>query len=575
MESIAHSRLIQGKPGVGKTWFGCQLAQYELSHKIGQDQKILFLTFARNAVARINEAFTKQITEKERKRIKKRLRIDTFAGFFWWLVESYGRYTKNGTSKHLWLVGSNKIEGMSIPEGYEGVTFDELEVIASKLLQIGVIGDLISDVYPLIIIDEFQDVSERLLNIIIGLGQKSKIVLLNGPGQCIYRNLYKFDPCKILEKCRKNLCPVEFPLKPTNDQEQRYCSNIKDFLIQFENDNVKSSTNFPVKFTAVPLRNRNGNPNRLDIFAALELRAIKQFLEKSNNHTQNLKYAVLASTNSSVAKIHKKIIEGAQGYCLYARPASLLFGDSILLQYGRLMLELLRGHWIAKKAETISEQNIAKTITLLFQEHDNNNVYQSDIWLVLAQNLIQRIGNMRAPNNPMDSDSRLKNNIETINKVLRARREDLPNNCPSTPFDRTEITLLKFIASEFTKSIMLYISLDGKLDIRKASWAFEKANQQKVIFEKQGIQKNVQVMTIHKAKGREFDGVILVLESNRKAIWQRNDIPDEEIEDLYRVAVSRNRSAFSLVAFADSYPKATRPVKRLLPSDLFPRNLSL
>ena len=77
-------------------------------------------------------------------------------------------------------------------------------------------------------------------------------------------------------------------------------------------------------------------------------------------------------------------------------------------------------------------------------------------------------------------------------------------------------------------------------------------------------------MTIHKSKGREFDGVILVLEDNPKAIWGKDSLAtDDEIEELYLVAISRARSAFALIAFEDVYQNTASPMKRLLPPSLY------
>ena len=97
LKSAANVRLIEDEPGVGKTWFGCEVAQYELQNPalgVQPHQKILFLTFARNAVARIRDVFTQQMhgDGEKAKTFAMRVRIDTFCGFFWWLVEHYGRY---------------------------------------------------------------------------------------------------------------------------------------------------------------------------------------------------------------------------------------------------------------------------------------------------------------------------------------------------------------------------------------------------------------------------------------------------------------------------------------------------
>jgi hypothetical protein len=39
---------------------------------------------------------------------------------------------------------------------------------------------------------------------------------------------------------------------------------------------------------------------------------------------------------------------------------------------------------------------------------------------------------------------------------------------------------------------------------------------------------------------------------------------DDEIDDLYRVAISRARDALIVVAFNDAYTRAKTPVKKLL-----------
>jgi len=183
LECPARVRLVEGEPGVGKTWFGCELAQYESTHPalgVQSPATILFLTFARNAVARIRQVLTTTSPSSEAKthHSAKRMRIDTFCGFSWWLVESYGCYTMGGTRRRPWLIGSREVADAPIPSGYEGYTFDTVEEKARTLLRIEAVGKLISEMYPLIIVDEFQDVDGRLFELIALLGGKSRLVLL-------------------------------------------------------------------------------------------------------------------------------------------------------------------------------------------------------------------------------------------------------------------------------------------------------------------------------------------------------------------------------------------------------------
>jgi superfamily I DNA/RNA helicase len=298
---------------------------------------------------------------------------------------------------------------------------------------------------------------------------------------------------------------------------------------------------------------------------------MRAFLRKIG--TTKPKIAILSSTNQGVAEIYTRITKGHRGLqinrefkMLKPRRASLLFGDNVFLQYGRLMLQLLKTHWIAGKKKEIESKEIAVLIAMLFQEQDKNINVGSGAWEDLAQLLIKKANRQRGASG---WEKRLKTNLSTLNKLLRATqaemREEGINDCPSTAFDKRDRGLLETLVDDFIESIKNHVNTRWKLDIEKASISFEKANQQKVIFEKLGIQKNVQVMTIHKSKGREFDGVVLVLEDNHKAFWRKiNSRLDTEIEELYRVAISRARSAFAIVAFEDARNEAAEPLKQFL-----------
>lgn len=59
--------------------------------------------------------------------------------------------------------------------------------------------------------------------------------------------------------------------------------------------------------------------------------------------------------------------------------------------------------------------------------------------------------------------------------------------------------------------------------------------------------------------------MVLVLEDNHKAFWRKIDSRlDTEIEELYRVAISRARSALAIVAFEDARNEAAEPLKQFL-----------
>jgi hypothetical protein len=174
---------------------------------------------------------------------------------------------------------------------------------------------------------------------------------------------------------------------------------------------------------------------------------------------------------------------------------------------------------------------------------------------------------MRTPTARSTPWAKLFNDVEAINRVLRARKGDLPEGSPGTPFTRDDSPLLEVLRDSLLRLFRGEIEMTGHLDLKAANGGFERMMQQRVLFEKLGIQPVIQVMTIHKAKGREFDGVVLLLENSRKALWRKSSRSrDADVEDLYRVAISRARYAVSLVAFEDAVGDAKEPVRRLLGS---------
>jgi DNA helicase-2/ATP-dependent DNA helicase PcrA len=581
LKSNAKARLITGSPGVGKTYFGCQIAEYELrtqTRGLKAYQKILFLTFARKAVARIRQAYLQHISAnikltemekaKRRSQFYSRIDINTFAGFFWWLVESYGRYAPGVSHLRSWFIGTKRMGGERIPVGYIGYTFEELEQIALSVLEISAIRRLLSELYPIIVIDEYQDVHERLFEIIVHLGDMSQLVLLRGPGQCIYGSMKNFDPENILKMTIDLFQPKIFQISPLSQQEQRCCPEIVSFLSQYDKGHISQTDGIRIRLKPIPRFAKKGYPNKLEIHSGLMVKEIRQFLRLLNPEKPP-SIAVLASTNNAVAAIHRSLIGGSQSYNLPKMAASLTFKDTLLLHYGRLVFELLPNHWIARIKKPIEIEFVVTALTALFQDVEEDRASPSD-WLPLALGIVKMIENQQHPSAGTSPLNKLRNDLESVNKLLRAKKNKLPPGSPRTPLTKDDIPLLIILREKFLDLIEKRSQSYGRLDIGKVKRDFENLVQQEVLYEKLGIEEAIQVMTIHKAKGREFDGVVLVLESGHKALWRKDShTSNQELEDLYRVAISRGRDAFGLVAYDDIFSDAKPPVQTLLTKNLF------
>ncbi len=574
LDSVAKVRLIEGAPGVGKTYFGCQLAHNELQSRTvikKSYQSILFLTFARNAVARIRQAYSEQTLLMHPDAMcqaagtelpaKNRVRIDTFAAFFWWLVASYGRFAPGGTHLRPWFVGSRKTGADFVPQGHSGYTFDELKECARVILGVPVIRELISDVYPLVIVDEHQDIDLTLHEIIVQLAKGSNLVLLRGPGQCIYRGLHKFSPDEVLRRTEVDLQPKRFMISALGSGRQRHCAEICAFLSQYDNNGTCTFDNNIIQRRLKPLKTKNGNPNPLETHIAIAVNDVGKKVKSILPHQKSFSIGVLASTNRAVAEIYKRITEGSDAYKLKARHASLLFDDSLLLYYGRLILQLLDDHWIALERFQIEDALAAAALASLTRATEGAS-YQD--YLPAAQCLSKLVHGMRRPESGTDPMAKLQSDIGNINKHLYTKKEKRSSGMPNMPFTKADSSLLTFLADRFLASIRPLIKPSGALNIKKAKIAFEKTLQQRIVFEKLGLQRGIEIMTIHKSKGREFDGVVLALENDHTALWRSASVTDAEIDDLYRVAISRAREAIIVVAFEDASALAKTPVKKLL-----------
>jgi DNA helicase-2/ATP-dependent DNA helicase PcrA len=577
--SLARVRLITGAPGVGKTYFGCRLAQYELQVRrtIKQSyQSALFLTFARNAVARIRQAYIAQVgsktagktvrSAKAEKDFENRVRIDTFAAFFWWIVDSYGRFAPGGSCLRPWFLGAHKTGADFVPKGHIGYTFDELKECARSILGVEAVRSLISGIYPLVIIDEHQDFDLVLHEITILLARESHLVLLRGPGQCIYRGLHKFDPDEVLRRTEIDLAPQTFEIRSLGIGQQRYCSEIAAFLSQYDSNNTCRYDSRRVQRWLKPLKTTNGNPNPLETHIAFAVHNLGGLLKSIHPDKKSFSIVVLASTNRAVAQIHRRITEGSLDvYGLKPKRASLLFDDTLLLYYGRLVLLLMDGHWISLKPGPINEELVASTLTSFFKAADDACRLSYQDYVPAARHLSHLVSRMTKPTSKTGPVEKIERDLHKVNDFLRATKGKRPKGTPQMPFTKADLPLLKLLTTGFVSSIKSFIKPSGVMNVDKAKVTFEKSLQQRIILEKLGIQKGVEVMTIHKSKGREFDGVVVALENDHTALWRASSgMTDEETDDLYRVAISRARDALIVVGFNDALSHAASPVQKLL-----------
>ncbi|MGH6670985.1 MAG: UvrD-helicase domain-containing protein [Xanthobacteraceae bacterium] len=189
--------LVTGGPGCGKTTIALAKAIRRIDDGLLEGQEILFLSFSRAAVARILEAARKDVPTALLKRIK----IQTFHAFCWELVRGHGyllgaprgialvlphdeRALRNGVEDDdpTW-----RTERQILFERDGRLVFDLFAPKTLELLQKSVaFRTLIAEHYPLIIVDEAQDTGSEQWGCVATLAPHVQLVCLADLDQQIY-----------------------------------------------------------------------------------------------------------------------------------------------------------------------------------------------------------------------------------------------------------------------------------------------------------------------------------------------------------------------------------------------------
>lgn len=213
LDAVGH-QLVTGGPGSGKTTVSILKAAKIARESLAPGQRILFLSFARATVSRVFEAIDEErsITRQEKQTIE----VDTYHSFFWRILKTHG-YLIGFPRRMTILTPPNEAIALSaVRSGYKAasklsreekadkraredaermrlateegkVCFDLFaERVAILLHGSSKVRSLISTMYPYIILDEFQDTSADQWRVVQALGMNSTLIALADPEQRIF-----------------------------------------------------------------------------------------------------------------------------------------------------------------------------------------------------------------------------------------------------------------------------------------------------------------------------------------------------------------------------------------------------
>lgn len=237
--------VVTGGPGCGKTTVALRKALLRINAGLEAGQKVLFLSFSRAAVARIVEAARKDLPRE----VRASLEIQTFHSFCWQLVRGHGyllgapapiklfaphdeRARRNG-AKNDDPAWDAELERLFAEEGL--IAFDLFAPKAREILtRSQSFQRLIAERYPLIIVDEAQDTGTEQWACIASLAAHTQLICLADLDQQIYDFRRDVSPER-LDQIIAALSPLQVPLGGQNNRSPSV------EIVQFGNDILAST----------------------------------------------------------------------------------------------------------------------------------------------------------------------------------------------------------------------------------------------------------------------------------------------------------------------------------------------
>lgn len=247
--------MVLGGPGSGKTTLSLLKTQ-RLIPTLGPGQNILFLSFSRAAVRQVLNR-TKDVLDREE---RSRITVQTYHAFCMDILRAHGRLLTGRPARILFpdreKVAKANHEGEWAAERdrlaeSEGIySFDNFASGACALLtQVSKVAELVADRFPVIILDEFQDTSDSQWDLVQVLAARSELIILADPDQRIFEYDDRVDPER-LNHVRSVLGPVEFDLGGENHRSPdagilQFADAVLHNRTLPETDDVKSLTVYP------------------------------------------------------------------------------------------------------------------------------------------------------------------------------------------------------------------------------------------------------------------------------------------------------------------------------------------
>ncbi len=502
--------IILGGPGSGKTTIALIKAEKE-ANSLFIGQKVLFLSFARATVSRVIEGATHLIDKKSLKYIE----INTYHGFFWNILRSHGYLINKNYPFTIMNAANEAVRMANIPKeerkkrrkeifdttGF--LAFDLFASLAKELISRSKkLRKIISRSYPIIIVDEFQDTNIEEWEIIKLLSEESKIIALADPNQRIY-DFRGADPARIAQFIKQ--------LNPDN--------------FNFENQNNRS-LNTDINIFGNDLLTGKNQHNKYN--------DVKVHLYSSYGRNRHEMYSLKTKVIGGIKRL--KSIQGWSIAVLVPTKHQMLQASNYFSSQYDNLPPIEHDVAIDSEGPELAGYLFAK----LLEPFNSTKEIKEKIIIHLIDHLKGRKGN----NPPTQNDLRLSAALENFlqeNKIRGSRRKQLIKEIDQISEDRAKVKLTGTPSEDWLKNLSLFHHakeaplVDLREDARyvrllhkgshlretlnqlwrrhgcyyEASKAFQEVMRQESFSISVRKTSGINIMTIHKSKGKQFNEVFL------------------------------------------------------------------
>jgi DNA helicase-2/ATP-dependent DNA helicase PcrA len=575
--------LVTGGPGSGKTTVSILKGADVANRKLRAGQRILFLSFARATVSRVIEAIEHE--HKLPRKLKNRIDVETYHSCFWRLLKTHGYLLGLPRRLSILTPPSEAVALSLIRGGYaaesrlsklekaekcakedterlrlatiEGrVCFDLFAKYVGDILHgSGRIRKLIATMYPVIILDEFQDTNRDQWRVVQALGEHSTLVALADPEQRIY-DWIGADPER-LNHLKTTFTVTEFNLSTAN-----YRSPETD-IVAFGNDILVGKLR-PEPYLGVQiLRYPSNEAQAYTALVTTIYRARKRLVESGQRSwslailvpTKKMTRLVADAFRSPPAGMpaipHSAAIE-MEAAILGAEIVAFLMQPDIDGDHFHEFIDLLRAYFHGKGGDTPTRGDLteAEDIRKAYDEYiarkrAGRELRNSSI-LVNVMAVYANTRTLEMTGNP-DQDWR------SVRRVLEEGR------CPRLNGIAEEVRNIRLL--ERGTRLQQELSQDWLENgaYANARWITQQAFIREHFSTSAKPEVGVVVMNMHKAKGKQFDEVIIfegwprinkgqiVANPDRIVLSNARAKINEQARQNLRVSVTRGRKQATIL----------------------------